>query len=82
MRLGFNLFGVGVTIIDTEDEQPEAEMLTEMYDGLHTDEARRILVDMASKAGYTLRPDGSFEEEERYYCGLCGCMREISHFPH
>ena len=20
--------------------------------------------------------------EEQYYCGLCGRMREISHFPH
>jgi hypothetical protein len=37
-------------------------------------------LELVNHTGYHVAP--TTQVEQTYYCGICRCMREISHFPH
>lgn len=60
------------------DESELVEVNVEYSSG----EKRAVVTDRKGASEYLEGEYASLEYTAMYYCGLCRCPREISHFPH
>lgn len=65
-------------LLGMRDEAEVAEFQAQ-YDASVQEQIEEAWTELQAVPSYVER---NLYAEEQYYCGLCGRMREISHFPH
>ncbi len=69
-------------LFSKHETTPAPETLAHEYMTADADRQTEIEGEMLQHHGIRRYRNGTWGDEEEYYCGLCGSMRELSHFPH